>query len=73
MTKLPVIKPKELAKALKKLGFSSRQGKGSHVVFYHKDGRYTSIPMHTKPLGRGLLHKILKQVDISQKELKENL
>jgi len=73
MTKLPVVKPKELAGALKKLGFSPRRGKGSHVVFYHEDGRYTSIPMHPKPLGKGLLHKILKQVGVSRKELKENL
>lgn len=73
MSKLPQIKPKILGKALKKLGFKSRSGKGSHIIFYHSDGRYTSIPMHTKPIGTGLLHKILKQVQVSVEELKENL
>ncbi|KKQ42635.1 MAG: YcfA family protein [Microgenomates group bacterium GW2011_GWC1_37_8] len=73
MTKLPEVKPKKLAKALKKLGFQSRSGKGSHVVFYHKDGRYTSIPIHPKPIGKGLLHKILKQIDVSSEEIKKVL
>jgi len=73
MTKLPAIKPKELAKALGKLGFQSRPGKGSHVIFYRKDGKYASIPMHPQPLGKGLLHKILKQVDINPEQLRENL
>jgi len=73
MTKLPQVKPKNLARAFKRLGFQTRPGKGSHVIFYHENGRYTSIPMHPKPMGKGLLHKILKQVDISPEELKRNL
>lgn len=73
MTKLPVVKPKELAKALKRLGFESRPGKGSHVIFYDDKGKHVSIPMHPKPLGRGLLNKILKRLDISRQQLKENL
>lgn len=73
MTKLPIVKPKELAKALKKMGFKSRPGKGSHVVFHHDDGRYASISIHSKPLGKGLLNKILKQLDISREELKNRL
>ena len=73
MTKLPQVKPKNIARALKKMGFQSRPGKGSHVIFYHEDGRYASIPMHTKPIGKGLLHKILKQVDISPDEINKNL
>lgn len=71
--KLPVLKPKELAKALTRLGFESRPGKGSHVIYYHRDGRYASIPMHPRPMGKGLLSKILKQLDISRQLLKENL
>lgn len=73
MTKLPQVKPRDLAKALIRLGFNSRPGKGSHVIFYDDRGRHISIPMHRKPLGRGLLHKILKQLDVSREQLKENL
>jgi predicted RNA binding protein YcfA (HicA-like mRNA interferase family) len=73
MTKLPQVKPRDLAKALIRLGFNSRQGKGSHVIFFDDAGRHVSIPMHRKPLGRGLLHKVLKQLDISREQLKEVL
>ena len=73
MTKLPQVKPRDLAKALIRLGFNSRLGKGSHVIFYGDRGRHVSIPMHRKPLGRGLLHKILKQLNVSLEQLKENL
>ena len=73
MTILPQIKPRDLAKALKRLGFQSRPAKGSHVIFYDGIGKHVSIPMHRKPLGKGLLSKILKQLDISRQQLKENL
>jgi len=71
MTKLPQIKPTELAKVLYKLGYKSRSGKGSHVIFFREDGKYISIPMHPKPLGKGLLNKILKQLNISRDQLME--
>lgn len=73
MTKLPIVKPNELAKALTKMGFKSRPGKGSHLIFYKDDGRYTSVSMHPRPLGKGLLHKILKQLDISRQQLEKSL
>ncbi len=68
MTKLPQIKPRQIEKVLKKLGFVSRQGRGSHVVFKHLDGRRTVIPVHNRPVRTGTLRAILKQVDISTEE-----
>ena len=73
MSKLPSLRPKELAKVLLKLGFASRSGKGSHVIFFRADGKKTSIPMHPKPIGKGLLVKILRQVDVSRDEVLRNL
>ena len=73
MSKLPQLKPNKLSKALRKLGFKSHPGKGSHIIFYNEKGKYTSIPMHTKPIGKGLLHKILKQIDIPIDEIKKYL
>ena len=73
MSKLPQVKPTKLAKTLKKLGFKSRPEKGSHIIFYRENGKYASIPMHSKPIGKGLLHKILKQIDISAEEIKKHL
>lgn len=68
MTRLPQIKPKKIEKALIKLGFIPRSGKGSHVVFKHPDGRRTVIPVHNRPIRIGTLRAILRQVDLSTEE-----
>ena len=73
--KLPIVKPGELIKALEKLGFScTKKSKGSHFRYKHPDGRKTTVPVHKgKDIGRGLLRKILRDVDISTEELKKLL
>ena len=73
--KLPILKPEELIKALEKMGFfCSRRSKGSHFRYRHADGRKTTVPVHKgKDIGRGLLRKILRDVDISVEELKKLL
>jgi predicted RNA binding protein YcfA (HicA-like mRNA interferase family) len=73
--KLPILKPGELIKALEKLGFScARKSKGSHFRYKHTDGRKTTVPVHKgKDISRGLLRKILRDVDISIEELKKLL
>ena len=65
--KLPILKPEQLIKALEKMGFfCSRKSKGSHFRHRHENGRKTTVPVHKgKDIGRGLLRKILKDVDIS--------
>lgn len=68
MVKLPQLKPREIEKILIKLDFISRQGKGSHVVFKHSDGRRTVIPVHSRPVRSGTLRAILKQVNVSINE-----
>jgi predicted RNA binding protein YcfA (HicA-like mRNA interferase family) len=64
-----------LIKALEKLGFScTRKSKGSHFRYKHRDGRKTTIPVHKgKDIRRGLLRKILRDVDISIEELEKLL
>ncbi len=69
MTKLPQTKGKELGKILEKNGFGVRKTKGSHVVYTHSDGRRTTVPMHNKPLGVGLLKAILKQAELNESDL----
>ena len=73
--KLPILKPEELTKALEKTGFfCSRKSKGSHFRYRHADGRKTTVPVHKgKDIGRGLLRKILKDVDVSVEGLKRLL
>ena len=73
--KLPIVKAADLIKALEKLGFTcSRKSKGSHFRYVHADGRKTTVPVHKgKDIGRGLLRKILRDVDITAEELKRLL
>ena len=39
--------------------------KGSHVFFRHKDERTTVIPVHNKDISKGLLKKILNDIQIN--------
>jgi predicted RNA binding protein YcfA (HicA-like mRNA interferase family) len=70
-SKLPIVRPEELTRVLEKLGFScTRRSKGSHFRYKHPDGRKTTVPVHKgKDISRGLLRKILRDVDISVDEL----
>lgn len=65
MPKLIPIKPKKLIKILISLGFSERDAEGSHVFFSHGDGRTTVIPIHNRELSKGLLRKILNDIQLS--------
>lgn len=70
--KLPILKPEQLITVLIKLGFeNTRKSKGSHWRFCHSDGRKTTVPVHQgKTTGRGLLRKILRDIEITVEELK---
>ena len=69
--KLPVVSGKETVKALVKLGFTVRLGKGDHVVL-QRNYRVFSVPRH-KTLKKGTLRKILRQAGISVEEFNEAL
>ena len=68
--KLPLMKAKDIAKILEKLGFEFKRQKGSHMFFGHPDGRTTVLPNHpTENVDRGLLNKIIKHdLQISRDE-----
>ena len=67
--KLPLVTGEEMAKIIHKLGFEMVHQKGSHTIWKHEDGRITTIPIHPgKDLGRGLIRKILNDIDISFEE-----
>lgn len=68
MPKLVPITAKKLVSILLHLGFAERDAEGSHVFFRHDDGRTTTVPMHTKELSRGLLRKILNDIEITRDE-----
>lgn len=68
MPKLVPVRPRQFIKLLLKLGFVQRDAQGSHVFFRHPDGRTTVVPVHSKEISRGLLRKILNDIQLSVKE-----
>lgn len=72
MSKLPILKARQLIKILKKLDFSQVRQKGSHIFFSHPDGRTTVVPFHqSKTIGKGLLRSILNDINISPEEFRK--
>ncbi len=70
MAKLPVLKSHELISALQNAGFSVIRQKGSLARLQHADGRVVTVPIHVgQDIGRGLLRKILRDVDITPDDL----
>jgi len=61
-----------LISILERLAFNRIRQSGSHAVFYHSDGRWTTVSIHTgKDVAKGTLHKILKDVGLSYEEFKK--
>ncbi|MXX14485.1 MAG: addiction module toxin, HicA family [Gemmatimonadetes bacterium] len=46
MPQIPVLKPREVVRLLKKLQFQEVRQKGSHKQYRHVDGRATTVPFH---------------------------
>ena len=67
------VRPKDVARALLKIGFSVIHKRGSHLRLAHRDGRRVTIAIHPKPLALGTLTSILRQAEISRKQLDELL
>ncbi len=73
MSKLPVIKGRELVKFFEYMGFRVTRTKGSHVRLRAEDGRVTTVPVHgNKDIPKGLLRKIIREdLEISLEEFLE--
>jgi len=71
MAFLPIVTPKKLTKIVERQNFIKVRQSGSHAIFRHLDGRWTSIPIHQKTVGKGLLRKIIRDIQISPKEFKK--
>lgn len=72
MPRLAPITAKKLIKILEEIGFYSVRQEGSHIQFAHVDGRKTTVPMHSgEDLGRGLLRKILRDIQLSVEEFNQ--
>ena len=71
MPKLKPLKPRELIRALSKLGFFEHRQRGtSHLVMKHSDGRRTVVAVHGgKDIPIGTLGAILRDIQIKPSEL----
>jgi predicted RNA binding protein YcfA (HicA-like mRNA interferase family) len=69
MHRINVVRPKDLVRALVRLGFTETRQRGSHKIMHHIDGRRAVIPMHNKELPRGTLMGILRDIGLDASEL----
>ena len=66
---LPVLKPREIAKILRRLDFEMVRQKGSHQQFRHADGRATTVPDHRgRDVSPLLLRQICKDIGLTTDE-----
>ena len=72
MTRLPILKPREVVAVLTSLGFEEIRQRGSHKQFRHPDGRQTTVPFHGgRDISPILLRKIIKDVGLTVEEFIE--
>ncbi len=67
MKKLPVLKPKEVIKALERGGFSIRRITGSHYIL-KKENRIVTVPYHNREIKTGTLGSLIKQSGLTVEE-----
>ena len=69
MGRIPVLKPDEVMRILRKLGFELIRQKGSHCQFKHLDGRQTTVPNHRgRDLSPFLLRQIAKDIGMTSED-----
>ena len=69
-----MLKARDIIRVLRILGFSPIRQVGSHIMFQHRDSRFTLIPRHGgEDIGRGLLRQILREAEIAPEQFLEYL
>jgi len=71
LPKLPRVSGRQIAAALRRLGFRDKRQKGSHLVLTHEDGRRAVVPQHgSKVVLPATLLSILEEAGVSREELR---
>lgn len=66
MSKLRPAKAQEVQRVIERLGFQLIRQSGSHAVYRHPDGRWTTVPIHpSQSVAKGTLRKILKDTGLT--------
>lgn len=60
-----MLKVRDLVRILEQLGFHRARQVGSHAFYTHPDGRATTVSIHPgEDIGRGLLRKIMRDIEL---------
>jgi len=74
MSRVPVLKPREVIRALERLGFVEVRQRGAHRQFRHPDGRGTTVPFHSgQDIAPPLLRQIIKDIRVTLEEFLNNV
>lgn len=69
MGDVPVLKPREVAAILERLGFAEVRQRGSHRQYRHADGRATTVPFHPgRDISPTLLRVIARDIGMNVRE-----
>jgi len=72
--RIPVLKPDEVMRILRNLGFELIRQKGSHCQFKREDGRQTTVPNHRgRDISPFLLRQIAKDIGMPVDDFIANL
>ncbi len=69
--KLRPARVREVQLILQRLGFQLVRQRGSHAVYRHPDGRYTTVPVHRGDIPKGTLARILRDVGLTPEEFED--
>jgi len=67
MSRLPVLKSRDIISALERAGFQEHRQKGSHKIFKKEHLRVT-VPVHPRDLKRGTVRSIIEQSGLEEDE-----
>ena len=74
MPRLPAMRPRQIVRALERVGYVVDHQTGSHVVLWRSaDGSRVVVPWHSRDLGRGLTLRIIKSAGLTRDEFLELL
>jgi len=67
MSSLPILKPREVIKALLRAGFYIHHQTGSHARLLHRSNPElrVTVPIHSKDIPKGTLRRIIRQAGLT--------
>jgi predicted RNA binding protein YcfA (HicA-like mRNA interferase family) len=69
VSRIPILKPRQVVAALERCGFVLIRVVGSHYqLFNDRTRRHTTVPHHNRDLPRGTLSAIIQQAGLTRDE-----